>query len=1272
MLPLTTIDPLAIAWIGAIFLLFGEVGALYSMPRLPRVIVVSTVAEIGYVLIGLGLGGPAGETGAWLHILNQVVMRGLVIVAGLHLIQRCRSSRLDDLTGCGRRMPVAATLFGFGMFSVMGLSPFKGSFSKFLILYAAIEQGHYMLAVVGTIASIIAAFYYMIVIQQVCLAEPKRHFDLAPEPRAAMPLAYVLTAITVLISLWPEPFLHAAERLAHVPDAALVPEFESPWALIVLVPYVGGFVVWAIGRQSSRGRDVAAVVLALVTVLMVVVDRDLDPTSRLFALLFAGIAAVMVVYSIDYMAKAADANRYYFFVFLMIGSLLGLTTAHEFGNFYVFWELMTWTSYFLVVQRQTESSLRAGLVYFLMCAAGAYVMHFGILLVHAQIGSFEFAVLAQKVGTFTPVGGFVAASCFLIGFAVKAGVVPLHSWMPLAYPAAPSSASGPLSGIVSKAALFGIVKVLYLVFGAGALATFAGYGVDLNVVLMALGCVTILYGEIRALFETDLKRMLAFSSLAQIGELVAILGIGTVLATDAALLHVTNHAVMKTLLFYSAGAFIMMTGIRRIADLSGLGHVMPFTAGAYALASFAIMGLPPFSGFISKFLMIYAAASAGRFEIAATILLGGVIGLVYYTRVVRVLFFQPYAGEVKRREAPASMLVAIGVLGAAIVAGGLMPGFQLELVGRVGAAVAGRNGTLVAALPGFVAAWPAGSVVAIIGAGLVWITGRRSIYAAGWLAVGVLVVTILGVVAQPDRYDLLSFVFAILIAGVGALNMSHSTAYLAHGERQSRFFAAFTVMMGGLIGMASARDVFTFFMFWEVMSSWAMWIALTHDGTPDGNREAFKYFMFNTVGASFMFLGFTLIAAVTGTFDLAAIGHALPGLPVGTIVAPLVLIFLGLVMKAAMLPVRIDYQMHPALAPTPVSGYISSVLLKAGPWGVLKLFVLFGGVALFSRLGGTINDQPLFLYVISAIAGITIVYAGGMAMITNGIKLLLIYSTVCQLGYVLLGVSLGTTLGVAGGLMHFVNHMFLKDSLFLVAGAVMVAGHAKMLDELGGLGRRMPITFGVFLFAGLSLAGVPPLNGFSSKWLIFYACFESGHWIIGAGAMVASLFTLAAVLKFAHAAFMGPPTEKSKHVQEAPLPMLVPMCILTALNVVLGLFPGLLLVPIARMEAEYGLTPITATLFGPLPGTEGWSPTLVSVMVLILSAALVPWLRVGRRAGVVRIRVHACGVGDLVPEASRVGAVGLFETPDAVVRTLFTIDSWKRVVPARWRRGDHV
>lgn len=1256
MLSLTTIDPMALAWMGAIFLFFGEIAALYSLPNLVRVVVWSTVAEVGYVLMGLGLAGDAGTTGAFMHIGYQFIMRGLVIAAGWYLIVRTGSSRVDDLAGSGHRMPVAATLFGFGMFSVMGLSPFKGSFSKFLILYAAIEQGHWALAAVATAAAIVAAYYYMVVIQRVCFEMPSRRVELKDGPKLALPISYALAAVTILISIWPLPFEHFAETLAG--SIGHVPEFESPWATLVLVPYIGAFVIYAIGRFDTRARDIAAVVLALATLALVAFDGSLDPASRVFALVFSTITAVMIVYSVGYMSRAEWTNRYYFFAFLMIGSLLGLTTAHEFGNFYVYWELMTWTSYFLVIHEQTQKSLRAGLIYFMMCASGAYVMHFGILLTHAQVGSFEFAVLSEKVASIAPVAGLVIAACFFIGFAVKAGLVPMHAWLPIAHPAAPSSISGPLSGILTKAGVFGLVKILYLVIGVTALDSFTGWGINLNVVLITLGLITLLYGEIRALFETEIKRMLAFSTLAQIGEIVAVLGVGTALAADASLLHVTNHAVMKTLLFFAAGAFIMQTGRRNIADLAGIGRVMPFTAGCYALATVAIMGLPPFSGFVSKFLMVYAAAEAGHYEVAVGLLIGGIIAVVYYLRVVRMLFFHPWKGEAGVKEAPVSMMIAVGVLAALIVFGGLFPTFQLDLVGAVGSAVAARGGLALAHLPTLLVAWPASATIAMLGAVVVWLAGRRSVDLAGKLAVAVLVLALVAVVAEAPRYDTLSFWFAVLIAGVGALNMLHSTAYLAHNHAQPRFFAAFGIMIAGLLGMTSAKDIFSFFAFWELMSSWALWAAIIHEENDEARREGFKYFFFNTVGASFMFLGIAILASGSGTFDLVEIGHKALTLPLAIVAPGIVLVFIGLVMKAAMLPVRIDVQMHPALAPTPVSGYISAVLLKSGPWGVLKLFTLFGGSAVFLRIGGEIGGLPALMDIIAIIAGITIVYAGAMAVVQNGIKLLLIYSTVSQLGYVLMALCLGSSLGVAGGLFHFVNHMFLKDTLFLVAGAVMVKSHASMLDELGGLGRKMPITFGFFLFAGLSLAGVPPLNGFSSKWMIFSAAFEGGHWALAVGAMVSSLFTLAAVLKFAHAAFMGAPTAKARDAEEAPLAMLIPMGLLVTGSVLLGLFPGLALVPIAGIEAELGMTPIDASLFGPLPGAGGWSPTLMTILVLILAAVFIPWMRLAKRgAGIQRVGLHLSGAtpNDFLPEAGgRVGAKNLFESPTAAIRNALT------------------
>ena len=140
-------SPETLAWIGAAVLLLGEIAALLSLPNLIWTFPISTVAEAGYVLIGLGVGGAAGDTGAYMHLGYQAAMRGLVLAAGWYLIHRTGSAKLNDLAGSGERMPVAATLFGFGVFSVMGLSPFKGSFSKFIILYAAIEQGQWLVAI---------------------------------------------------------------------------------------------------------------------------------------------------------------------------------------------------------------------------------------------------------------------------------------------------------------------------------------------------------------------------------------------------------------------------------------------------------------------------------------------------------------------------------------------------------------------------------------------------------------------------------------------------------------------------------------------------------------------------------------------------------------------------------------------------------------------------------------------------------------------------------------------------------------------------------------------------------------------------------------------------------------------------------------------------------------------------------------------------------------------------------------------------------------------
>ena len=805
-----------------------------------------------------------------------------------------------------------------------------------------------------------------------------------------------------------------------------------------------------------------------------------------------------------------------------------------------------------------------------------------------------------------------------------------------------------MSGILTKAGVLGIVKLLFGIFGASVLT---GYGTVLGLtqpgfVLVVLGAATFLIGEVQAYRQTDIKRLLAYSTLAQVGEIVMVVGVGTSLALSGGLVHVANHALMKTLLFFAAGAFIMRSGRQQLADLAGIGRKMPFTALTMGIGLIAIMGAPPFGGFVGKFLMIYACVKAGQIPVAVVMLAGSVIAAMYYARILRVVCFEPYNGP-EVEEAPLSIRVVLGALAALIVVNGVWPQALLNLVQPI---VAGFfAGEPLDLLPPLTMTWTLATLVATLGAFAVYFLGRGSAARSGAIAVATMVVTIAAVLAQADHYDGLSLAYALLIAAVGALNLMNSIGYMRHGHAPHRFFFFFLLMIAGLMGVTGAGNLFTFFAFWEVMSSWTLYLVTIHEETREAVREGTKYFVFNFAGACFLFLGVAMLAAGAGTFDMAALAAAVPDMSPTWASSSFGLMFIGFLMKAAQLPLRIDYQMHPVPAPTPVSGYISAVLLKVGPYGVLHFFALAGGGAVFVRLAGDSAWMPSLMTIVSVIAAVTVLYAGAMAVIENGIKRLLIYSTVSQLAYVLLAISIGSSLGVAGGLMHAFTHMLGKNTLFLVAGCILAQAHVTSLDELGGLAKRMPVTFALFLVAGLSVAGIPPLAGFSSKWLIYEAAFEGGHYVLALAALMSSLFTLAAVMKFAHAAFLGQMTPVSARMHEAPPVMLVPMAILMGVNLIVGALPGLVLVPIARIQTSLGLPAIEATWFGGLPGPQAWHPLALSLG--LAAVALVAWLY--QRTSVAKrqvTHVHSCGVTTIAPAALRVPATALYETPDHLLR----------------------
>ena len=517
---------------------------------------------------------------------------------------------------------------------------------------------------------------------------------------------------------------------------------------------------------------------------------------------------------------------------------------------------------------------------------------------------------------------------------------------------------------------------------------------------------------------------------------------------------------------------------------------------------------------------------------------------------------------------------------------------------------------------------------------------RRDRVKAGWGAAAILLLTTLHVLAFGRDLDMLSYIMALFIPAIGTVNLVYAVGYMEHSHTQWRFYAFFLLMTGGLLGVAASSDLFSFFTFWEIMSSWALYFAIAHEGTPEALREGFKYFLFNVAGAGFLFLGIGLIVAYTGTGQFAGVASGFAGLSPAVGTAIVALLAVGFCMKAAQVSLRIDWQMHPALAPTPVSGYISSVLLKIAVFGLVKLFLGFGSV--YEQGASDLFSQSAIMYVVAWVGAFTLLYSAVQAMLQNSLKLVFIWSTVSQIGYMVLGVAVGTSLGMAGGLLHMANHVFFKDLLFLMVGAVMLRTHADAISELGGVGRRMPVTMFCFFIGSLAAVGVPPTNGFTSKWIIYQALMAEGEPLLALISLIGSVVTLAYLARFMHTVFLGQPGRDLEHVEEAPWVMRAPMLLMAFMVILTGVFPGLMLAPLNDALVEYGMPSLDVAFYGLASGPGAWDATSVAALMLVAFGG--GWLLLRFLLARVKVRVappHACG-HDASLEATRIPPEGIY------------------------------
>ena len=407
------------------------------------------------------------------------------------------------------------------------------------------------------------------------------------------------------------------------------------------------------------------------------------------------------------------------------------------------------------------------------------------------------------------------------------------------------------------------------------------------------------------------------------------------------------------------------------------------------------------------------------------------------------------------------------------------------------------------------------------------------------------------------RADALSMIFALTASFLWILAVFYSAGYMRSLEEhaQTRFNTCFALALFGAVGCAFADNLLTLYLFYEIVSV-TTYPLVAHHQDEEGYEGGKKYLVYLTTTAKGLILpAMVLIYVLSGTLDFATNAHVgiLPAhVHNGVIVALYICCILGFA-KNGIMPLH-HWLPGAMVAPTPVSALLHAVaVVKAGVFSTVRVMLYVFGVDLMDRLH---LGLPTAYFV-----SITILVGSIVALSKDNLKARLAYSTVSQLSYIILGVALLTPTAVAGGLFHIAAHAFSKITLFFCAGAIYVVTHKKDISEMSGLGRAMPFTFGAFALAALSMIGVPPVGGFISKLYLLVGALDAGSIGILVVLVASSLLNAAYFAPVVYQAFFGQPSveDASHHYKEAPLAMLIPLCLTAVISVVIGVCPDLVM-----------------------------------------------------------------------------------------------------------------
>jgi multicomponent Na+:H+ antiporter subunit D len=487
--------------------------------------------------------------------------------------------------------------------------------------------------------------------------------------------------------------------------------FWTPF-LAVAVSALTGLAIFAAGEHRARLRIslnlLAAVLkLALVSTIGVLVLKGYQPEFRIslvpgldlilradaLSLLFASLSAVLwlvtTVYAIAYLERSPNRARFFGFFSLCVTATMGISMAGNLLTFFIFYELLTLTTWPLVVHTGTAAAIRAGGKYLRYTLTGGALFMVGLIWLYAISGPQVF-VPGGTLGEFAQDSRTSLQVIFVLiatGLGVKAALFPLHGWLPAAM-VAPAPVSALLHAVaVVKAGAFGLIRLVEDVYGSDLLAELA-----LDGPLILVAAFTILFGSFQALRQIDLKKRLAFSTVSQVSYIILGIAIGGPIATVGGLVHLVHQGLMKIILFFCAGIFANLLGAKRIDQLDGVGRRMPWTSACFTVGALGMIGLPPIAGFVSKWFLGAGAVSDNRDWLVGVLVVSTLLNAGYFLPVLKRIWLHPppeqWPAEIRVSRIEAGALVGPAIIAASLALGvGVLAGHPLSPLSWVQAIV---------------------------------------------------------------------------------------------------------------------------------------------------------------------------------------------------------------------------------------------------------------------------------------------------------------------------------------------------------------------------------------------------------------------------------------------------------------------------------------------------------------------------------------------------------------------------------------------------------